>query len=191
MAGVCDLSGSGVVEGHAALAAPVEGGAVLGESGTVGSSQSPPGLQGDAVRVSLEIHRGEDLPAHGVRGLLAVVEVQEEPADACVAQAPGHDLERRLLLGDEENLAAFRDSTDDDVGDRLGLAGAGWALDDDRAPAESLGDHLGLRGVGRHREPGQELLEANHRGMRLWVGELLVGRLDEVADEGVSGDLLP
>ncbi len=65
------------------------------------------------------------------------------------------DVERGLLLGDEQHLAPEREVVRDEVGDRLRLAGAGRPVEDERLAHRGVEDGRKLRRVGRKR--GEEL----------------------------------
>ena len=181
----------GVVVREAGRAAAVKGLPVAGEPTAVAVGDTGLRREADPVGMGLHVHCPQDLSAHGVGGLTAAVEVEDEIADAGLPEPPGDDVEGGPLLCDEQDAAPLRDRTDDDVGDRLRLARAGRPFDDKGPPRQGPGDNLRLRRVGGNREPGDQLLEARDGRIRRGVVELRVRRINEMVDQGVPGDGLP
>ena len=72
---------------------------------------------------------------------------RQNPRD-CPVEPPLHNLERRLLLGEEEDALARREGVSNDVGNRLRLARAGRPLNDKVLAFHDVHEGAVLRSVG-------------------------------------------
>src|SRR3954470_3367293 len=78
----------------------------------------------------------------------AAVQIEDKIVEPDPFEALQDGVDRRTLLGDEENRLAARDKARDEVADRLALAGARRPLDDKVLAAEHLVDGVILARVG-------------------------------------------
>jgi hypothetical protein len=115
---------------------------------------------------------------------LVRVQLETEVAEAGRRQPALHDLERRHLFGDEQDGLAAGQALRDQVGDRLRLAGARRALQDE-ALAGLCGQHGGqLRGVAveRREQLGhRDRVDVAGSGQRPLIGERLAAVAGQVA----------
>src|SRR5262249_54481335 len=81
---------------------------------------------------------------------LRIVDEAGKPRQPLHLEPVVDDVDGCSLLADEEDPFAARDIVGDEVGDRLGLPGAGWSLDDETASLTGTGDRAGLRRIGGH-----------------------------------------
>jgi len=87
----------------------------------------------------------------GEEGLLvraAGVQLEADITQPELRETVPHHAQRGHLLGHEEHRLSVVDGPRDDVGDRLGLAGARRSLHDEVATGSDLLDDDGLRGIG-------------------------------------------
>jgi hypothetical protein len=87
----------------------------------------------------------------------------DEPAEAHVLEAVGDDVEGGALVRDQQHALAAGEVVADDVRDRLALAGAGRAVNDQAARFAREADGAGLAGVGL----GDEALLGEVAGLAL------------------------
>jgi hypothetical protein len=113
---------------------------VSGQHPAGGAQRLAVGRQALLVDGDRVLQREADLRAHrgGPRPL--VVQVEGEHAHADGVQPASDDVQRRPLLGDEQHPFAVGDGPGEQVGDGLGLARSGRALQDERAAGGRLGD---------------------------------------------------
>ena len=131
---------------------------------------------------------GELREHFGLAGLTGV-ELETEGLEADLRQARVHDIERGLLLGDEEDAPSVREVVGDEVGNRLRLAGAGWSVQDERLAAARVENSRELGGVGAER--AVEVRRVEMRRDRLGREDLdavvvASAAADEVIDERVG-----
>ena len=79
---------------------------------------------------------------------LRVMEIENEITDTHGVKPASNDIQSSALLGDEHHRLALVDGMHDEIGDRLGLAGAGRTLNHHRAARGGGGNDLGLGGIG-------------------------------------------
>jgi hypothetical protein len=165
----------------------VAGQGAAGRAEVVGVGGQALGVDGDRV-----LQCGLHLGAHSCGLGALVVQVEHEGAHADGLEPPRDDVQGRALLGDEQHLLSVGDRAGEQVGDRLRLAGAGRALEDEGAAGGGLGDRAQLRGVGGHRARGGQLVEVGGvRGVGDRVDERLRGPVHEVVHQRVGGEVGP
>ena len=103
------------------------------------------------------------------------------------------DIERGLLLRDEEHLASVREVVGDKVRDRLRLAGPGRTMQDERLAHRGIKDRGKLRGVRRERSEEFTVLDvrAYFLGRKHLDAVVVVSAaLHEMRDERMRGELV-
>ena len=107
-----------------------------------------PGL---GIGRAAQMQGGLKLLAHVVGRLVLAVQVEAEIADADLVESAANDVERCLLLGNEQHRLVGGQRIRDQVRDRLRLARARRALEHERSACLRPGDRLKLRAVDRDR----------------------------------------
>lgn len=124
---------------------------------------------------------------------MAFSEFHAEFTEAGDVQAPLHDVERRLLLREEEDRLMLREGVGDDIRDRLRLAGSGRSLDDQVPTPHRIYDGAVLGRVRVVDQNGRGPLDLRViDGVVIWRCEeraaviaVRLGSLDHRADERV------
>ena len=130
----------------------VEFGAVVGNL-VDGSLPFPGRPLVDIIERLLELR--EDV---GLAGLVRV-ELKAERLKPYLFETAMDDVERGLLLGDEEHLASVREVVGDQVRDRLRLACSGRTMQDERLAHRGVEDGGKLGGVGGERSEQLAVLD--------------------------------
>jgi len=152
---------------------------------------------------------GLDLPVPGrgrpgeVQGLLELahdvglvglvgVQFQAERGQPDGPQAPEDDLQGRALLRDEEDRAPVGQRVGDQVGDRLGLAGSGRALQDEAVPllGREHGGQLGRVGIQGAEDLARRSLVHLARGHELDGGQGGGAGFDQMTDGRIPHELV-
>ena len=146
-------------------------------------------------RLGAAQQRGAQRRRHRGAGRLVRVQLEHVLVEPDVREPVVHDVERRRLLGHEQDGLPVRDQLGDHVRDRLALAGAGRAVHHERAALARGGHALALGGVGvedRDRLLGRERVVQRRLGNRREVERSPHPRRPrgERADDRMRGDQL-
>src|SRR5699024_6920847 len=144
------------------------------------------GAPRSVVVVHLQVDRCFELSADTRRLLLHAVEVQGEIGEPHLLQAGLHHVEGRLLLGHEQDGFALEEAVGDEIGDGLGFAGSGWALENECAalPGSDDGPHLSTVGRDRQRQPIFAYLDVAQIRVIDRIAERCSGLLYEMSEYG-------
>ena len=123
------------------------------------------------------------------------MKLQTERRQPDLGEAPVYYLKSRHLLGDEQDGLALRQRVGNDVGDGLGLAGAGRAFQHEVASRVDRADRFELRRIREHRRANVlravGIVQPSPLGRLLPIHcEGLAGMLDKVFDDAVALQLL-
>ncbi len=139
-----------LVGGDAAPADRRVDGLAVGVEPVARHAQQPQVVRRRPGGKSPEPQRPAELIEHGLLADLVAVQLQAGVAQAHGVESVFDDLQRRLLLGDEEDRLAPADRLGDQVRDRLRLACAGRPLDDQVASPKHVEEGQRLRTVRVH-----------------------------------------
>ena len=121
------------------------------------------------------------------------MQLQAERSKPNARKAVVHNVERGLLLGDEQHAPSEREVVRDEVCDRLRLSGAGRTMQHERLAQRRVEDGRELRRVRAHRAAQMRIVEmAVHLLRREDLHSVVErsGPVDQVGDERMRADSL-